>query len=226
MGIRENLLSVQKRIEQARRNAPSPDAPVGLIGITKEVPLEGLREAVQGGLLDLGENRVQEAREKIPELPQVRWHMVGHLQRNKAKEAIGLFHLIHSVDSFRLAEALEQEASRLGKEISVLLQVKLHERATQYGVKPEEVFPLARAVAGMEHLRLLGLMTIAPLSEEPEASRPCFRCLRELKEALEKEKNPRVEMRYLSMGMSQDFEVAVEEGANLVRIGRAIFGKR
>lgn len=234
MGIRENFLAVQKRIEKARKNAPDPQREILLVGVTKGVSIERVREAIEAGLREVGENRVQEAKEKSPQITGVRWHMVGHLQRNKAKDAIQLFQLIHSVDSLRLAETLEEVAFHSGKEVSILLQVNPvrdkisngvnpQENPGQYGVSFEEAPRLANDLSAFEHLKLLGLMMIAPLSEDPETVRPSFRRLRELKESLEKEKNPRIEMRYLSMGMSQDFEVAIEEGANLVRIGRAIF---
>lgn len=226
MGIRENLEGVRSRIARARRNAPDREGPLLLVGVSKGVGIERIREAVASGLSELGENRIQEAREKIPRFPEMRWHLVGHLQRNKAKEAVRLFHLIHSVDSLRLAEVLEKEGRCAGKTVPVLLQVKFQKNPEQFGIPPDEASGLAKKISGLEHISLLGLMTIAPFSEDPEKARPYFRRLRELKEAVAAERFPRVAMRYLSMGMSQDFEVAIEEGANLVRIGRAIFGER
>ena len=198
-----------------------------LIGVTKGVDVERIQEAITSGLEAAGENRVQEAREKVKTLGgAVRWHMVGHLQRNKVKEAVGLFELIHSVDTFQLAQEIEKAASLLGKKVPVLLQVNIQGQRTQFGADPEEVIQLAGEIAVLDHVKLMGLMAIAPLSEEPEKNRPYFRRMRELKEALDKEGDPRIKMQYLSMGMSQDFEVAVEEGSNMVRIGRAIFGER
>ena len=227
MGIRENLLAVQQKIDRAKENASDPKREVLLIGVTKEISVDRIQEAIQGGLREVGENRIQEARGKVPRLKDVRWHLIGHLQRNKAKEAIQLFDMIHSVDSLRLAETLEKEGSRVGKEVPILLEVNLQGETTQvHGASRDEISLLAEKIASFEHLKLSGLMTLAPFSEDPEHSRPYFRGLRELKEALEKEGDSRMEMRYLSMGMSQDFEVAIEEGANMVRIGRAIFGER
>jgi len=222
--LRENLERVKERIERAKRNAPNPKEPVWLVGITKGVAPERIREAVLAGLVTFGENRVQEAREKVGQFSEtIRWHMVGSLQTNKAKEAVRLFHLIHSVDSFRLAQALEKEASSLKKEIPVLIQVNMRQNERQSGISPDGVIALARGIAPMGHLKLSGLMMIAPFVEA-EKARPYFKELRHLKEHLEQEKIPNVTMRYLSMGMTNDFEVAVEEGANLVRIGRGIFG--
>ena len=224
MGTRENLLEVRERIRLAKRNAPDPGEPVLLVGVTKGVAPDRIREAVDAGLTAFGENRVQEAREKVGQFKEtVRWHMVGHLQRNKAKEAVRLFHLIHSVDTLPLAEALEKEAALLGKEIPVLLQVKFQEKETRSGVLPEDLLTLAKEVAPLAHLKLSGLMMIAPLGEA-EVARPYFRELRLLKESFEKEQIPGAAMRILSMGMTNDFEVAIEEGANLLRIGRGIFG--
>lgn len=224
MGVRENLLEIKRRMDRASRNAPLPKR-VTLVGITKGVAVAEVRKGIAAGLEEIGENRVQEAQEKVEAVGRaVRWHMVGHLQRNKVKDALRLFELIHSVDTLRLAQEIEKVASLLRKEVAVLLQVNVQGQLTQFGVAPETAPRLAREIAALSHVRLLGVMTIAPLSEEPEKSRPFFRRLRELKEHLEKEGDPRIAMRYLSMGMSQDFEVAIEEGSNMVRIGRAIFG--
>ncbi|MBI4435997.1 MAG: YggS family pyridoxal phosphate-dependent enzyme [Candidatus Omnitrophica bacterium] len=224
MGIREKILSIRERIERSKRNAPELNTPVLLVGVTKGVGLERLREAIQGGLGDLGENRVLEAQGKISHVQEgVQWHMVGHLQRNKVRDAIQLFHLIHSVDSLRLAQAIEKEASLVGKEVPVLLQVNLQGKTAPFGASVDSAAFLVKEISSLKHLKLSGLMTIAPLTEDPEKTRPYFRRLWELKKALERE-NPSLALRYLSMGMSQDFEVAIEEGANVVRIGRAIFG--
>lgn len=225
MGIRENLLAIRQRIERARRNAPNPKEEVLLVGVTKGVGVTQIREALRSGLEAVGENRVQEAREKVALLGgATHWHMVGHLQRNKVKEAIRLFELIHSVDTLPLAQAIEKEAARVGKEVPILLQVNLHGKKTQFGVDADAADRLATEIAALEHVKLQGVMTLAPWEAHPEDARPFFRRLWELRGALEKKGNPRIEMHTLSMGMSQDFEVAVEEGSNLVRIGRAIFG--
>jgi len=196
-----------------------------LVGVTKGVGLEQIQEAISAGLNHLGENRVQEAREKIFHIQNVRWHMVGHLQSNKAKEAVRLFHFIHSVDSLPLAQEIEKGATLFGKEVPVLLQINLQGKSAPFGVPPESADALVKEISRLKHLKLSGLMTIAPLSEDPGKTRPYFRRLWGLKETLEEE-NSSLALHTLSMGMSQDFEIAVEEGANVVRIGRAIFEKK
>ena len=177
----------------------------------------------------MGENRVQEAREKRPVLeewhPQLRWHLIGSLQRNKAGAAIELFDLIHSVDSLPLITELDRQAGKLGKTIGVLLQVNVSGEASKHGCAPEAARELARAVQAAAHLRWEGLMTIAPLADDAEAARPVFRALRELRDRLADQFHPAEPLK-LSMGMSQDFEIAIEEGADLVRVGTAIFGSR
>lgn len=223
MGIRENLSLVRDRIKQAKRRAPNPEDPVWLVGVTKGVSVEQMREALMLGLEAVGENRVQEAKEKVKELGRpVAWHMVGHLQTNKVRDAVPIFDLIHSVDSLRLAREIEKEGSLLGRKVPVLLQVALQAKETQFGVPSDAATLLAKEITSLTHVTLMGLMTIAPLAEDPERTRPYFRQLRELKGRLEKEL--KIKMGILSMGMSSDFEIAIEEGSTLVRIGRAIFG--
>jgi len=222
LDVQSNLLQVQRRIENAKKNAQNPKRDILLVGVTKGVEVSRIEEAVQAGLKTVGENRIQEAQQKKSSLgSSLRWDLVGHLQRNKVKEAIKLFHLIHSLDSLRLAEAIEKEASLLKKKIPMLLQVNLQKKETQFGVHEEDVQAVLKKVSNLPHLAVKGLMMIAPFVEDPEEARPYFRRCFQLKESLRKEG---YDMETLSMGMSNDFEIAIEEGANAVRIGRAIFG--
>ena len=218
----QRLNGVRERIRRACERAGRDPSSVTLIGVTKGIPSSRIAEAIAAGLTHLGENRVQEARQKQAELSaaDARWHLIGHLQRNKAADAVELFGLIHSVDSQALAEALERHAAAAGRRLEILLQVNVSGEATKSGCRPEDAAGLAAAVARCPHLAAAGLMTIAPLAADAEASRPVFRALRHLRDRL-----GRTDWR-LSMGMSQDFEVAIEEGADLIRVGTAIFGDR
>lgn len=198
------------------RSDRSPET-VTLVAVTKGVAVEKIEEAFRLGVHHFGENRVQEAREKVQRLSHlpITWHMVGHLQSNKAKLALSLFSFFHSVDSIKLAQILD---SRATNKVPVLLQVNVAGESTKFGVAPEEAMRVAEEIAKLPHLELRGLMTIAPLVSDPEEVRPVFRRLRELRDALG--------LRELSMGMTEDFEVAIEEGATMIRLGRAIFGER
>lgn len=193
-----------------------------LIGVTKTVPADVVGEAIRAGLTDLGENRVQEAQAKRAALTAsgpVRWHLIGHLQRNKVKQALELFGVIHSVDSLALANELDRHAGQRGTRVDALVQVNVSGEATKFGCAPQEAVSLAHSVTRLAHLRLVGLMTMAPFAEDPEAARPHFRRLRQVRDEIDASLK-------LSMGMSGDFEVAIEEGADFVRIGTAIFGER
>jgi pyridoxal phosphate enzyme (YggS family) len=223
-GILERLERVRERIGAAAvRSGRSPSA-VTLVAISKIMSAEAVREAVAAGARIFGENRVQEAREKIALLPgMAEWHLVGHLQTNKAKLAAGLFERIHSLDSIRLAEEIDRHAREAGRRIRCLVQVNLGEEEQKNGVSEKEVRVLLEAAARLSHLAIDGLMVIPPFLSDPEAVRPFFRRLRLLRDQLAAEGFPMTE---LSMGMTHDFEVAIEEGATLVRIGTAIFGSR
>jgi pyridoxal phosphate enzyme (YggS family) len=217
--IEANVREVRGRIARAcERSHRSPDE-ITLVVVTKEVGVSAIRAAFDCGMRDFGENRVQEAEEKIGQLsdlkPDATWHMVGHLQSNKAKTAAELFDIIHSVDSIKLAEILSR---RVEKTFPVLLQVNVSEEATKSGFAVNEVRAAVEEIRRLPNLKVVGLMTIAPLVADIEAARPVFRKLRELRDSLGLE--------HLSMGMTDDFEVAIEEGATMVRIGRAIFGDR
>ena len=219
MSIAEQLARVRERMAAAcRRAGRSPDE-VTLVGVSKGVPAPRVAEAHEAGLQDMGENRVQEAVDKIEALAaqgvRPRWHLVGHLQTNKAKTVTGLFAILHSVDSVRLAQALSRRAREL---LPILLEVNVAQEASKFGFTPREVASALRSIADLPNLDVRGLMTVAPQTGQPESVRPVFQRLRELRDELG--------LRELSMGMTNDFEVAIEEGATMVRVGRAIFGER
>jgi pyridoxal phosphate enzyme (YggS family) len=224
-----NLERVRARIASACARRGRDPSDVTLIAVTKTVPAALIQMATVLGVLDIGENHVQEARAKrdlLPHLP-TRWHLIGRLQRNKAKEAVVLFDTIHSVDSLSLAEELQrQAAARRDRPLDVLVQVNVSGEASKSGCAPTEALPLARAIAQQPALRLAGLMTIPPLASPAEAARPHFRRLRQLRDEVAAALAREPESLPLSMGMSADFEVAVEEGAGFVRIGTALFGAR
>jgi len=223
--IASALEEVRGRIERACSRSGRAAGEVRLVAVSKTVDVERIRRLVECGHHLLGENRVQEALEKIPQLgPPVRWHLVGHLQRNKARHAVGLFELLHGVDSERLAAEIDRRAAQAGTRQAVLLQVNLSGEPTKSGVAEPDLPLLLDAVAGMPNLELRGLMTIPPPVENAEDSRRWFRGLRELRDRCEERLGR--SLPDLSMGMTDDFEVAVEEGATLVRVGRAIFGER
>ncbi len=210
----------------ARRVGRAPES-VRLVGASKTVPVERLRLAVAAGLSILGENYLQEAREKIVALDlPVSWHFIGHLQSNKAMAAVKLFDLIHSVDRPSLAQALDSAAAKINQVQDILLEVNLAQEASKSGVKPEDLENLLRTCAALPHLRVRGLMTMPPWFADPEQVRPYFQALRRQRDHLQSLTLPKVDLLELSMGMSGDFEVAIEEGATLVRIGTSLFGLR
>ena len=228
--IAENLFKVKERIELSALRAGRDPKEIRLVAVSKGQPIERIMEGIEAGVEILGENFVQEARWKIEAInanPDLRrdWHMVGHLQSNKAKRAVELFEMIHSVDSLRLAEEIDRQAERRGKVMPVLIEVNLSGEEGKFGVRRDEALNLIRRALEFKNIDVLGLMTMPPLFEEPELSRPYFVALRSLRDEL-REKLPHLELKELSMGMSADFEVAIEEGATMVRIGTAIFGPR
>jgi PLP dependent protein len=219
LDVRGNLDRVQAAIAAACKRAKrSPDG-VLLIAVSKTVEVERIRQAIAAGVPALGENRVQEARDKIEALGHpVPWHLIGPLQTNKAKDAARLFDWVHSVDRLELAKELDRRATALGRTVDALIEVNVGEEPQKAGVRPHEITPLLAAVEGLRGIRIRGLMAIPPVADDAEQSRPHFRRLRELRDTLGLE--------HLSMGMSADFEVAVEEGATMVRVGTAVFGPR
>ena len=240
MEIAEALKSVREKINNSAVKAGRDSDNIKLIAVTKTVTIERIIEAVKAGVSILGENRVQEAREKKVrsyELgvrsEKIEWHLIGPLQTNKAKVAVQLFDLIHSVDSIKLAEELDKQAGRIGEKQRILVEVKLSEEETKHGVADKDLMELLAKISDMKNLKLEGLMTIPPFFEDPEKTRPYFKRLRELRDninelraCLSGRQVTRYALRDLSMGMSNDFEVAIEEGATMVRIGTAIFGGR
>ncbi len=224
--IAKNLENVRRRIEAACERSGRDPSQVKLVAVTKTVPPEIIEEAISCGVTDIGENRVQEARAKYEVIgKKVRWHMIGYLQRNKVKHAIKIFDMIHSVDRVELVDELEKRLSRENKKMPVLLEVNIAGEETKHGVSPHTLKDLALKVIESNHLEPLGLMTMAPYVEDPEEVRWVFRKLRELKDELNEHFGTEI-FKELSMGMTNDFEVAVEEGATMVRIGTAIFGER
>lgn len=223
--VASRLQQVRDRIAGACARASRDPASVRLVAVSKTHSIEAVREAMAAGQSLFGENKVQEALEKIAGLgPEARWHLVGHLQRNKAKHAAGAFELIHGIDGRELALTLDRRSGERGTTQPVLVQANLAGEDTKHGADEAGLMPLLEAVAGLTHLDLRGLMIIPPVAGEPERTRPWFRRLRELRDrAAEHLSLPLPE---LSMGMTDDFEVAIEEGATLVRVGRAIFGER
>ena len=225
--IRENLDSIETRIRMACERSGRDRSSVHLIAVTKTKPLEMLREAYDAGQRDFGENKVQEICRKKPELPDdLRWHMIGHLQRNKVRQLIGQTVLIHSVDSYRLAETISAEAVKAQIVMPVLIEVNAAKEDSKYGVMPENTEELVRAVSGLPGIHVEGLMTIAPYTDDPETNRPYFVLLRQLAVDIDHKCIDNVSMGILSMGMTGDFEVAIEEGATHIRIGTGIFGER
>ena len=225
MGIEENLRKVKERIDDVATRVGRDPAQITLIAVTKTVAIEKIREAIAAGMIAFGENYVQEARHKIDEIGRtgLQWHFIGHLQTNKAHYAVRLFDLIHAVDSIKLARELNKRAASEGKTIDCLIEVNLSEEESKFGTTEEEARELAHEMRDLEHISLQGLMTMPPYFDDPELARPYFISLRKLQEKIAQDGIPLPE---LSMGMSTDFEVAIEEGATMVRVGRAIFGER
>lgn len=226
MSVLENLYRVRERIEAAARRAGRGPEEIKLVAVTKTVPPETIREAIKGGISRLGENRVQELLKKYNDVsPGLEWHLIGHLQTNKVNKIIGKVALIHSLDSWRLAEEISRAARENNTAASVLVQVNVAGEETKYGILPSEAEDFVEAAARLPGLAVRGLMTIAPWTSQPEEVRPVFRQLKDIAIRL-RNNTAGATMEYLSMGMSGDFEVAVEEGANILRIGTAIFGER
>jgi pyridoxal phosphate enzyme (YggS family) len=230
LDIRLNIDQIVHNIMATAAKAGRDSRDIKLMAVTKTVTDSCVREALAAGIMILGENYVQEAARKKPLLEEagssVEWHMIGHLQTRKAAQAIRLFDMIHSLDRVELASEMNKRAKALDKVIKVLIEVNTGEETTKSGIAPVKVPEFARIVAQMENLSLQGLMTIPPWFDDPEKARPYFKCLRELQETIKAANLPNVQMQELSMGMTDDYLVAIEEGATLVRIGRGIFGER
>lgn len=223
--IEKNIQIVRERIAGACRRAGRDPASVTLIAVSKLFGPQMVDEACRRGLADFGENYIQELREKKEALAgrTIRWHFIGHLQTNKVRYIADWVHLVHSVDSIRLGSAISAAARKAGRTIPVLIEVNTTGEGSKFGLRPDETLDFSRELRALPSVELQGLMTMGPLSENPADARPAFRLLRELRERIERDGHP---MPHLSMGMTNDFEVAIEEGATLLRIGTAIFGPR
>lgn len=225
--IRTQLKEVQSRIARACEKSGRNPEEVTLIAVSKAKPISMIQEAIEAGQTVFGENKVQELCSKYEELPKnLCWHMIGHLQRNKVKYIADKVTLIHSVDSLRLAETIEQEGIRHNRIIPVLIEVNVAGEESKFGVSVEETIPLISQIAQLPHVKIQGLMTIAPFVEDPEENRPVFAALRQLSVDIKGKNMNNVDMAILSMGMTNDYEIAVEEGATMVRVGTGIFGAR
>lgn len=225
--IAENLKIVEKNIKNACERAGRDTEEVTLISVSKTKPIEMIQEAYELGKREFGENKAQEMKEKYDILPKdIKWHFIGHLQTNKVKYVVGRACLIHSVDSFHLAEAIEKESAKKNVISQILVEVNVAEEDSKFGLKSEETLDLVKQIALLPHVQIQGLMTIAPYVENPEENRQVFRKLRELSVDIEGKNIDNVSMGVLSMGMTGDYQVAIEEGATYVRVGTGIFGER
>jgi pyridoxal phosphate enzyme (YggS family) len=225
--IRDNLRAVEERISSVCKRLGRNPQEIVLIGVTKYADIAQIKEALQAGLTHIAENKVQQAQERLPALdgviPNLTKHMIGHLQSNKAKQALQLFDLIHSVDNLKLAQEIDKQAQKLNKEAQILVQVNTSGEKSKSGAESAQAVSLVQQISVLPHVKVLGLMTMAPLTEDQNIVRQAFRELKKIFDQIATMSLSRVEMRYLSMGMSQDYEIALEEGANMIRIGSAIF---
>ena len=225
--LAENLKQVEDNIQTACEKCGRKREEVTLIAVSKTKPVSMLSEIYDCGIRDFGENKVQEITDKYPQLPDdIQWHMIGHLQRNKVKYIVDKVAMIHSVDSLRLAQTIEQEAAKHDVCVPILLEVNVAQEETKFGLKTEEVLPLVESIAEFPHIKIQGLMTIAPYVQNPEENRPIFRQLKKLSVDIAAKNINNVTMSVLSMGMTGDYQIAVQEGATMVRVGTGIFGER
>ncbi|WP_099468132.1 YggS family pyridoxal phosphate-dependent enzyme [Konateibacter massiliensis] len=225
--IKENLEEVEQRICEACKRAGRDRSEVTLIAVSKTKPISMIEEAMEAGIIEFGENKVQELSDKYEQLPKnLHWHLIGHLQRNKVKYIVDKACLIHSIDSLRLAEAISQEAIKKGVTANILVEVNVAQEESKFGVSVEETLPLIEEISKLSNISVKGLMTIAPFVEESEENREIFNKLKQLSVDIKTKNIDNVSMNVLSMGMTGDYEVAIEEGATLVRVGTGIFGER
>ena len=225
--IVENIEHVRENIEKACKKAGRSVDEVTLIAVSKTKPYTDIEEALKSGTLDYGENKVQEMCEKYEILPKnIRWHMIGHLQRNKVKYLVGKTELIHSVDSIRLAEQIEKGYAKNGETANILIEVNMAQEESKFGITSQETEELIRKISTFEHIRIKGLMTIAPYTDNPETNRVYFRQMKKLSVDIRDKNIDNVSMDVLSMGMTGDYQVAIEEGSTMVRVGTGIFGER
>ncbi|MFH1414283.1 MAG: YggS family pyridoxal phosphate-dependent enzyme [Candidatus Omnitrophota bacterium] len=227
--VKANLNRIKERIARVCSKINREVESITIVAVAKNRTAEQIKEAVEAGISDIGENRVQEALVKFDELRvisyelRLKWHMVGHLQSNKVKDAVKLFDLIHSVDSLKLAEEIDKQAKKIDKIQDVLIEINASGEAFKYGFKPQEAIEVVKDMASLKNLSIKGLMTVAPIVDNPEKTKPYFRMLREIRDRINEHQVSSIKHQVLSMGMSDDFEAAIEEGADIVRLGRAIF---
>jgi PLP dependent protein len=227
INISDNINTTKQRIAAAALKCGRDPDSIKLLAVTKTIPTEYIIKAIDAGITMLGENYVQEARDKIAAIgSRGQWHMIGHLQTNKAKYVVTLFDYVHSVDRMELAQELDKRAGLINRKLNVLIEVNVSGEKSKSGIPADDAPALIKQIAGLENLAMRGLMTMAPYSNNPENARPYFSALRNLRDNISRQQISGISMEELSMGMTDDFEVAIEEGATIIRIGRAIFGKR
>ncbi len=226
--VAENVETIKKRIWDVCSRCGRRPGDVLLVGVSKTFGVDSIQKAIDAGLFDIGENYAQELLEKRSRLgdDRIRWHFIGHLQSNKVKHVIEYVHLVHSVDNDRVAEEIQKRAEKTGRNVNVLIEVHTTDEASKYGVQPAGTLDLLKRISKFDRVKVQGLMTMGPFSDDPNDSRPSFRQVAELRDRITREGIENVAMHHLSMGMTHDFEVAIEEGATIVRIGTAIFGMR
>jgi hypothetical protein len=226
MSIKENLEVLRNRIKEAAYRVARDPNEIELVAVTKLVDVAQIKEVLHNKINIIGENRVQEAKIKFSQLKNynIKWHLIGHLQRNKVKDAIMIFDMIQSVDTITLAKEIDKRAGIANKIMDILIQVNTSGEESKFGISPSSTLEIIQQISKFKNIRIKGLMTIGPLVANPEDTRPYFRKLAELRDEVAQQNIEDVEMRYLSMGMTNDFEVAIEEGSNMIRLGRAIFG--
>jgi hypothetical protein len=228
MDIRANLEEIKRRMEMAALASGRSREDIKLVAVTKTVDIDGIKEAINAGITSIGENRVQEMVDKYERLKDysVEWHLIGHLQSNKVKYIVDKVDLIHSIDRMSVVKEIEKWAGKVDRKIDVLIQVNVSGEESKFGLPPEKVSGFIDRIREYKNLKIKGLMTIAPYTDDPEKVRPVFRRLRDIFEGIREKGMEGVNMEYLSMGMTGDFEVAIEEGANIIRVGTGIFGER
>lgn len=227
MDIKKNIQAINEKISDIALSCGRDPDDIVLIAVTKTVSPSNISKALEAGLQNFGENRVQELVEKYDKIDKkAKWHLIGSLQTNKVKYIIDKVELIHSLDRIKLAKEIEKRAARIDRQIPALIQVNISGESTKSGIIPEETMDFIEAMKQYPHIRIKGLMTIGPLTEDRELIRDCFRQMKKLFDEIKTKKFSHAQMQYLSMGMTNDFDIAIEEGANMVRIGRAIFGER
>ncbi|MFC2140095.1 YggS family pyridoxal phosphate-dependent enzyme [Candidatus Auribacterota bacterium] len=224
--LKNNINEVREQIQKSASKARRSTKEITLVSVTKTVEAEMIKKAIEYGILVIGENKIQEAKEKKGDIKAaVKWHMIGHLQTNKVKDAVTLFDMIQSVDSLKLALEIDKRAGQAGKIMKILLEVNVSAEESKFGLKENDVIPLLKEIAKFDHLKVKGLMTMAPFTNNEALIRKTFSDLRLLKEKIKQENIKKIDCKHLSMGMSHDYPIAIEEGATMIRVGSAIFGK-